>query len=124
MEEKEKLQQREVYWDCEEEIEDRVFQLLGHAKDQIQLTLATLKGQIDYVLSQMKLVGLKPNKIQTAIAIAVAHMTATPGLQGSKKNEMIVIPPAKGKTRIAMAVALLLLRKFEKASKVVVAFPN
>ena len=37
---------------------------------------------------------------------------------------MVVIPPAKGKTRISMAVALLLLRKFKKASKVVVAFPN
>ena len=37
---------------------------------------------------------------------------------------MIVVPPAKGKTRIAMAVALLLLRKFHQASKVVVAFPN
>ena len=60
----------------------------------------------------MRLVGLEPNKMQTAIAVAVAHMTGTPGLEGSKKNHMVVVPPSKGKTRITMAIALLLLRKF------------
>ena len=83
-----------------------------------------LNDQIQYVLCNMRLVGLEPNKIQMAIAIAVAHMTATPGLSGSKKNHMVVVPPSKGKTRITMAIALLLLRKFTKAAKVVIVWPN
>ena len=113
-----------MFWDCEETVVEKVHQITGDSIGRKEETTKRLKEQIQYVLTNMRLVGLEPNKIQTAIAIVVAHMTATPGLQGSKKNEMIVIPPAKGKTRIAMAVALLLLRKFEKASKVVVAFPN
>ena len=109
---KEKLHQRELYWDCEEEIIDKAFMFLGNMIEKTESQSKTIKAQINYVLSQMKLVGLEPNKIQTAIAIAVAHATATPGLTGSKKNHMVVVPPAKGKTRIAMAVALLLVRKF------------
>ena len=71
----------------------------------------------------MRYVGLEPNKIQTAIAVAVAHMTGTQ-VQGSKLNHMVVVPPSKGKTRITMAIALLLVSKFTKASKVVVVWPN
>ena len=37
---------------------------------------------------------------------------------------MVVVPPSKGKTRITMAIALLLLEKFEKAAKVAVVWPN
>ena len=71
----------------------------------------------------MKLVGLQPNKIQTAISIAVAHMTVS-GKNDSRKNHLVVVPPGKGKTRITMATALLLLRRFEKVTNVVVVWPN
>ena len=37
---------------------------------------------------------------------------------------MVVVPPGKGKTRITMAIALLLLRRFEKVTTVVVVWPN
>ena len=37
---------------------------------------------------------------------------------------MAVVPPGKGKTRIAMATALALLYKFKSAARIVVVWPN
>ena len=113
-----------MFWDCAETVVEKVHQITGDSIGKGEEATRRLNEQIQYVLCNMRLVGLEPNKMQTAIAIAVAHMTCTPGLTGSKKNHMVVVPPSKGKTRITMAIALLLLKKFEKAPKVVVVWPN
>ena len=113
-----------MFWDCEETVVEKVHQITGDSIGKGEEAARRLEEQIQYVLCNMRLIGLEPNKMQTAIAIAVAHMTATPGLLGSKKNHMVVVPPSKGKTRITMAIALLLLQKFEKAPKVVVVWQN
>ena len=42
----------------------------------------------------------------------------------SRKNHLVVVPPGKGKTRITMAIALLLKKRIEKVTNVVVVWPN
>ena len=59
-----------------------------------------------------------------AVAILLCHAAAFPKKDGPKKNFMAVIPPGKGKTRVAIATAFMLLRRFKTASKVIVVWPN
>ena len=89
------------------------------------MTAETLKKQIQFIQTNMKLVGQQPNKMQTAIAIAVAYMSPQPRKGGgTKKNHLVVVPPAKGKTRITIATALCLLWKYKKAHTIVIVYPN
>ena len=57
------LQQREVFWDCDETIEERVHQIMRDSIGKVKVTSARLKEQIQCVINNMRLVGLEPNKI-------------------------------------------------------------
>ena len=72
----------------------------------------------------MSSVSLEPNKIQMAIALSAAFWTIAPGQKGTLKNQMIVVPAAKGKTRISMATALCLLKKQANTDKIVIVYPS
>ena len=72
----------------------------------------------------MQSIELAPNKRQTAIALSLCSKAPMPGQSGAKKHQIAVVPPGKGKTRIAMATALALLKKYVKAVKIVVVWPN
>ena len=53
---------RKIFWDCEEETIDQVYKFLDSViKNEAKTEI--FEKQIDYVLAQMKLVGLEPNKI-------------------------------------------------------------
>ena len=72
----------------------------------------------------MSVIDYAPNNQQMAVALLLCHASAFPRQAGSKKNIMAVIPPGKGKTRIAIATALMLLCKFKNSSKVIMVWPN
>ena len=55
--------QREMFWDCEEEAIDKVFRILRSVTEKNETNTVKFEKQIDYVLAQMKLVGLEPNKM-------------------------------------------------------------
>ena len=116
---------RAAFNDCEETSIEKAFQLIGKGlwlpKYGVEEKLRLWQ---DFANVFLGFVGLKPNRRQMAIALATAYWTVAPGQAGSVKNQMIVVPAAKGKTRISMATALCLLKKQTTTDKIVVVYPS
>ena len=92
---------RAVFDETDMTVYDKLCQLLKGPPD-----LFVKSKLIDWVDENMSMAGLKPNKLQLAVGLSIALNGPQTLKDAGKKNQMIVIPPAKGKTRIAMAAVL------------------
>ena len=78
-----------------------------------------------YLKEMTELANFSCTELQLSLALATIHNAPIIGKPGTQiKNQMLVIPAAKGKTRIAMAIALGMSKKYPSLKKVVVVYLN
>ena len=69
--------------------------------------------------------GFQCNNLQLALALATVSKAPAYFKSGTKKNQMLVVPAAKGKTRIAMAIAIGMKAKYKDAmDQVIIVYDN
>ena len=72
----------------------------------------------------MRAADLEPNNLQLGVALSIINNTIQPGIEGSRKHQIVAVPAGKGKTRIAMATALGLLEKSKSLKRIIIVYPN